>query len=196
MANDARQFPLAGSKVTGKPPKLAPLPDDLLTQARQQLKEACNETERQAYVSAIQSLTEPETELHALPLKFTSGTTSQEYLCAFTSAQTQLISAAEAGQKLEDKLKLHLGGYQARQKSLKQKIASVYAQIEEQRAQLDSFRTLQIGEEGALARRLERLRDEVGFVARREREAQEDYRAVREEARALEQNGVNGINGH
>ncbi|KAJ9613021.1 Pre-mRNA-splicing factor cef1 [Cladophialophora chaetospira] len=196
MANDARKFPLAGSKVTGKPPKLAPLPDDLLAQARQQLKEACNETDRQSYVSAVQSFTSPETEPNALPLKFTPSTTTDEYLSAITSAQNQLISAAEAGQKLEDKLKLHLGGYQARQKTLKQKIASVYAQIEEQRAQLDSFRTLQIGEEGALARRLERLRDEVGFVARREREAQEDYRAVREEARSLGQVGVNGVNGH
>ena len=199
MANDARKFPLPGSTVTGKPPKLDNLPDDLLAKAREQLKDACNETERQEYVAAVQSSTTSENERDALPLKFPPNTSSQEYLSAFRSAQKTLLSAAQAGQKLEDKLKLHLGGYQARQKTLKQKIATVYGQIGEQRAQLDSFRTLQISEEAALARRLERLRDEVGFVARREREAQEDFRSVRDEVRSLEErtaSGVDGVNGH
>ncbi len=198
MANDARKFPLPGSKVTGKPPKLESLSDDLLTKARDQLKAACDEPGRQAYFDGIQSFTIAETEANALPLKLHPATTPAEYLSAFHSAQKQLLSAAETGQNLEDKLKVHLGGYQARQKTLKQKIATAYAQIEEQRAQLDSFKTLQIGEEGALVRRLERLRDEVNVVARREREAQEDYRAVRDEARVLEEsvNGLNGVNGH
>jgi pre-mRNA-splicing factor CDC5/CEF1 len=199
MAHDVRKHPLTGSKVTGKPPQLDTLPDDLLANARQQLKEACNETERQAYVEAVQSLASPENERDALPLKFTMNTTPQEYLSAFRHAQTNLLSSAEAGQKLEEKLNVTMRGYQVRQKTLKQKVAAAYAQIGEQRAQLDSFKTLQIGEEGALARRLERLRDEVSFVARREREAQEDYRAARDELGALRDRlaaGVNGVNGH
>ena len=134
-----------------------------------------------------------------MPLKFTENTTPEEYQAAFQAAHKNLLDAAEAGNKLEKKLALHLGGYQGRQKTLKQKIATVYSQIEEQRAQLEAFRALQIGEEGALARRLEMLRDEVNFVSRREREAQEDYRAARDELRELEANRaveVNGINGH
>ncbi|KAH0842903.1 pre-mRNA-splicing factor cef1 [Fonsecaea monophora] len=190
MANDASKFPLPGSKVIGKPPQLRSLPDDLLEKARQQLKATCNETDRQAYVAAVEGLVSSERERNALPLKFTANTTTEEYLAAFKSAQQNLLSAAEAGNKLEKKLSLHLGGYQARQKTLKQKISTVYEQIEEQRAQLDAFRTLQIGEEGALARRLERLRDEVNFVMRREREAQEEYRELKE--RSAEVNGVNG----
>ncbi|KIW82260.1 pre-mRNA-splicing factor cef1 [Fonsecaea pedrosoi CBS 271.37] len=190
MANDASKFPLPGSKVIGKHPQLRSLPDDLLEKARQQLKATCNETDRQAYVAAVEGLVSSERERNALPLKFTANTTTEEYLAAFKSAQQNLLSAAEAGNKLEKKLSLHLGGYQARQKTLKQKISTVYEQIEEQRAQLDAFRTLQIGEEGALARRLERLRDEVNFVMRREREAQEEYRELRE--RSAEVNGVNG----
>jgi pre-mRNA-splicing factor CDC5/CEF1 len=199
MANDARKFPLPGSKVVGKPPQLNNLSDDLLSKARQQLKDACTATERESYEAAVQSLTTSEAEPGALPLKFTLNTTSEEYLSAFRTAQQTLLFAAQAGQKLEDKLKVHLGGYQARQKTLKQKVATVYGQIGEQRTQLDSFRTLQISEEGALVRRLERLRDEVGFVARREREAQEDFRAVRDEWRTLEERsagGINGVNGH
>jgi pre-mRNA-splicing factor CDC5/CEF1 len=50
---------------------------------------------------------------------------------------------------------------------------------------LDAFRTLQISEEAAVQRRLEGLRGEVNFVARREREAQEVYRARVEELRGL-----------
>ncbi|EXJ74982.1 pre-mRNA-splicing factor cef1 [Cladophialophora psammophila CBS 110553] len=191
MANDARKFPLAGSKVIGKPPQLVSLPDELLEKARQQLKDTQNETDRQAYVAAVEALASSENERNALPLKFTANTTAGEYLSAFKSAQQGLLSAAEAGNKLEKKLSLHLGGYQARQKTLKQKIATVYEQIEEQRAQLDAFRTLQIGEEGALARRLERLRDEANFVMRREREAQEEYRELKERI-----DGSNGVNSH
>lgn len=41
---------------------------------------------------------------------------------------------------------------------------------------LDAFRTLQIAEEAALPRRLERLSEEVRFVKGREREAQEGFR--------------------
>lgn len=199
MANDAKRFPLPGSRVTGKPLQLDSLPDDLMTKARQQLAGACNEEDRQAYISAVEALSNLEKERNALPLKFTENTSSAEYRAAFQFAQKDLLAAAEAGNKLEKKLSVHLGGYQARQKTLKQKIASVYQQIEGQRAQLDSFRTLQISEDGALARRLERLRDEVNFVSRREREAQEDYRAVRDELRAVEEMSaakVNGVNGH
>ena len=195
MANDAQKFPLAGSRMKGKPPKLDALDDDLVSRARQSLKDACNDAERDAYVAAVESLTNAETERDSLPLKFIPNTTSQEYLSAFRSAQQTLLFAAEAGQKLEDKLKVHLGGYQARQKTIRQKIAAVYGQIEEQRTQLDSFRTLQINEEGALARRLERLRTEVGFVARREREAQENFRAARDELRGLQERSAGGING-
>ena len=56
---------------------------------------------------------------------------------------------------------------------------------------LDSFKTLQISEEAAISRRLERLREEVGFVSRREREAQDLYRTRMEELTGLS-NGKNG----
>jgi pre-mRNA-splicing factor CDC5/CEF1 len=58
---------------------------------------------------------------------------------------------------------------------------------------------LQISEDGALARRLERLRDEVHLVSRREREAQEEYRSVKEELRQVQERiaaSANGIHGH
>ncbi|KAG6014602.1 hypothetical protein E4U41_004803, partial [Claviceps citrina] len=48
----------------------------------------------------------------------------------------------------------------------------------------------------ALGRRLARLRDEVSFVTRRQREAQEGYRRAREELDALrEGEGRAAVNG-
>ncbi|EXJ84816.1 pre-mRNA-splicing factor cef1 [Capronia epimyces CBS 606.96] len=198
MANDALKFPLPGSRVVGKPPHLTPLSDDLVARAREELAATCNEAELQSYVSEVQAMHAGANEPDALPRKL-SAACSDGYSKAFQAAQKSLLAAAEAGNKLEKKLSLHLGGYQARQKTLKQKISSTYDQIKEQRAQLEAFKTLQISEDGALPARLSRLRDEVTFVSRREREAQEEYRNVEEELRSVEEKmtvKVNGINGH
>lgn len=106
--------------------------------------------------------------------------------------QESIMTAAEKGNKLEKKLALHLGGYQKRAKMLRQKIAEAAEALEKTSNSLDSFRTLQIAEEAAISSRLESLRDEVGFISRREREAQELYRRRKEELEGL----VAGVNGY
>ncbi len=99
------------------------------------------------------------------------------------------MNDAEKGNKIEKKLALHLGGYQQRAKTLRQKIVEAAAALDEAKLSLDTFKTLQISEEAALPRRLESLRTEVEFVARREREAQELYRARKDELDGLTMNG-------
>ena len=96
---------------------------------------------------------------------------------------------AEKGNKAEKKLALHLGGYQQRAKTLRQKIVESAGALEMARTSLDTFRTLQVSEEAAILRRLEHLRDEVEFVARREREAQELYKTRKDELDSLTING-------
>lgn len=64
---------------------------------------------------------------------------------------------------------------------LRTKIVEAAAALEAESIQLDTFRTMQIAEEAALPRRLERLEEEVRFVKTREREAQEAFRIRREE---------------
>lgn len=102
------------------------------------------------------------------------------------------MATAEKGNKIEKKLALHLGGYQQRSKTLRQKIVDAAEAFDKTRVELDSLRTLQISEEAAIPRRLESLRDEVAFVSRREREAQELYRKSKEELDMLEE-GTNGF---
>jgi pre-mRNA-splicing factor CDC5/CEF1 len=94
---------------------------------------------------------------------------------------------------MEKKLALHLGGYQNRAKTLRLKIAEAAEALSKATISLDSFRTLQISEEAAISRRLEGLRAEVEFVSRKEREAQDLYRARREELSGLSVGaGTNG----
>ena len=100
---------------------------------------------------------------------------------AFDGVQTGLFATAEKGNKLEKKLALHYGGYQNRAKVLRSKIVEASAALPKAQDDLDAFRTLQISEESAVSRRLEKLRDEVSFVMRREREAQEVYKSRKEE---------------
>lgn len=105
------------------------------------------------------------------------------------------METAEKGIKLEKKLALHLGGYQKRQAMLRGKIGEAAEALEKATHALSGFKTLAISEEVAIQRRLGALRDEVSFVSRREREAQEAYRRARDELDALRA-GSNGVNGH
>lgn len=103
------------------------------------------------------------------------------------------MASAEAGAKLEKKLALHLGGYQTRQRMLKEKIGSAAEALEKANNALSGFKTLAISEEVAITRRLAGLREEVGFISKREREAQEMYRHTQEELGAFRMHGINGV---
>lgn len=102
------------------------------------------------------------------------------------------MASAEQGAKLEKKLGLHLGGYQKRQGMLKGKVNDAAEAMQKAQIALSAFRTLQISEDVAVSRRLDALREEVNFVSRREREAQDEYRKAQEELSALMQDGMNG----
>ena len=103
------------------------------------------------------------------------------------------MASAEQGAKLEKKLSLHLGGYQKRQKMLRDKIGDASDALEKARVALSGFKTLAISEDVAIERRLDALREEVGFITRREREAQEEYRKAKEELDTLMAESVNGV---
>ena len=64
--------------------------------------------------------------------------------------------------------------------------------LEKAQFALQAFKTLQISEEIAIKSRREALMEEVNFISRREREAQEMYREAKEELDGLLEGGVNG----
>lgn len=108
------------------------------------------------------------------------------------AVQDSIMTQAEEDAKLEKKLTLHLGGYQKRQKMLKDKVSDAADALDKAKVALAGFKTLAISEDVAINRRLESLRDEVNFISRREREAQEEYRKAKEELEALRAGDVNG----
>jgi len=106
--------------------------------------------------------------------------------------QEAIISSAEKGAKLEKKLNLHLGGYKNRAEMLRKKIGEAHEALEKARNALGGFTVLATSEEAVIRRRLESLREEVGFIATREREAQELYRKTRDELTELTAGATNG----
>jgi pre-mRNA-splicing factor CDC5/CEF1 len=197
IANDVGKF--GGGRVTGtlKPPEK--LSDQALDKARMELAlEMSNASDREkkafhsefgtawtnlhgsSKLPGLDGYEEDEIDEHQLMLEL------------FNKTQDKMYESAEQANKIEKKLALHLGGYQKRSGMLHQKIKDAASALEKCRIDVDTARTMQYSEESAIGRRLESLRDEVAFVSRREREAQELYRVRKDEIDNL-QDPVNGI---
>ncbi|KAJ5545161.1 hypothetical protein N7461_007465 [Penicillium sp. DV-2018c] len=203
IAHDSRKFPISGAQVQGQAPRLKPLDDRYLDAARASIAAEIASTEAQQ--SEWQE-------------KFDDGWTSarakslpglenyeddeedpfqeeQRMIAAFDTVQTSLFATADRGNKLEKKLSLHYGGYQNRAKTLRSKILEAGAALPSVMNELDAFRTLQISEEAALPRRLEKLREAVSYVMRREREAQDLYKSRKDELDELVAGTAGKVNG-
>lgn len=213
VANDAFRYPPPGAKVIGAAKPLETFDDEALANAKlmialevpKELVEQGSTSFKAAWADAHSSSLLPglsaygddEIDEHqALTEAFDVSTVTichHENVtnCSPQNIQDSIESAAKKGSKLESKLALHLGGYQQRAKILRQKISEASDALNKATYSLDSFRTLQISEEAAIARRLEGLRSEVGFVSRREREAQDLYKLRKEELTGLS-NETNG----
>ncbi|KAL0944507.1 pre-mRNA splicing factor [Colletotrichum truncatum] len=193
IANDAVKYPLPNVTLSGVPPRLDTISDDALAEARLQI---LSETKPRPPRPEIDRAFESRGKNSLLLGLGCYGDDEEEEEAAmkdaFDSIQDSIVDTAEKGIKLEKKLNLHLGGYQKRQKMLKDKIVAAAEALEKANHALSGFKTLAISEEVAIQRRLGALRDEVNFVSRREREAQELYRQTKEELDALRTNGVNG----
>ncbi|KAL5352153.1 Pre-mRNA-splicing factor cef1 [Pseudogymnoascus australis] len=197
IGNDAAKHPAPGLRLKGKPKQLDLFEDDVLAQARLAI---AVESSRDGSAVGAEIFDKTWNELHRSALApalvdYEDEEPSERELLmqAFDAVQSEITTTAERGNKLEKKLALHLGGYQKRQKMLRQKISEATEALGTATNSLDAFRTLQIGEEAAISSRLEGLRAEVGFITKREREAQELYRDRKEELdRIVAASGTNG----
>lgn len=198
IANDALKF--GGERVNGASRPLELFDDDALNRARMEVAlELSSEDAKQDKQTFYAEMDKAWTEFHGsskLPGLdgYEEDVIDEHQLMveAFDNVQDKITESAEQGNKIEKKLALHLGGYQQRAKVLRQKIVDASEALDKAKTELDSARTLQISEEAAIARRLEGLRDEVVFVSRREREAQDLYRVRKDELDSL-QVPVNGV---
>lgn len=193
MALDAAKYPIPGSHLKGKPSALPMISDNDLAEARMLI---LSETKPLPQLEDIQVMFESRAENSTLlGLGCYSNDEAKKEAAiraAFDSVQDDIMASAEQGAKLEKKLGLHLGGYQKRQGMLKGKVTDAAEALQKAQVALSAFRTLQISEDVAVNRRLDALREEVNFVSRREREAQDEYRKAQEELSVLMQGGING----
>ncbi|KAF3204837.1 Pre-mRNA-splicing factor cef1 [Orbilia oligospora] len=195
IASDALKFPVQGGKVTGVPKPLSEVEDEHVKKARLEILvelpadvlKTMNKTYENGWENTYWSGGLPGLDGYGDDEEMDKKNVMKTI---FDAVQSNLIKNAEAGNKLEKKLCLTLGGYQKRQQILAQKITEAYSAVLDAKNKLDSFKTLAISEEDAIPRRLDTLRSEVEFVQKREMEAQMMYKTRREELEGLA--AVNG----
>ncbi|KAJ5234293.1 Pre-mRNA-splicing factor cef1 [Penicillium citrinum] len=193
LAHDSRRYPVPGAKVEGTAPKLTRVDDRFLEAARSAIAAEVASTSAQEQQQAWQEQFDDvwsSTHAKCLPgldnyaddeEEQNAFQEEQRMIGAFDNVQESLLATAERGNKLEKKLSLHYGGYQNRAKTLRAKILEANAALPKLQDDLEAFRNLQISEGAAVSSRLEKLREEVSFIMRREREAQELYKSRRDE---------------
>ncbi|KFH47766.1 Pre-mRNA-splicing factor cef-like protein [Hapsidospora chrysogenum ATCC 11550] len=206
MASDALKYPLPGSHVKGKPGVLPVINDRDLADARltilSETKPLPSSEEIQAILQNRASdatllglgcySDDPKEQKAAMRQAFdvctlsATGVPKEKYDAnPQQNVQDSIMASAEQGAKLEKKLALHLGGYQKRQKMLRDKIVAAHEELEKARNALAGLRTLAVSEDVAINRRLDKLREEASLVSRREREAQDEYRKAKDELDGL-----------
>ena len=191
ITNDAITF--GGAKVTGTVKPLPFIEPADIEKARQMLTlELSSDESRQEQKRIANALDELHSKSKLPGLNDYDDEIDEHQLMVeeFDNVQEKIIKAAEKGNELEKKLAKYQGGYLARSKLLRQKINEAADALEQVTIEVDTAKSAQIVEQAAAERRLQKLLDEVAFVKRREREAQDAYRAAKEELDSLEM--VNG----
>ncbi|XP_065836535.1 cell division cycle 5-related protein-like isoform X2 [Oscarella lobularis] len=99
--------------------------------------------------------------------------------------RNQMIKDAKKAGKLEKKLAVLTGGYQARASGLGKQLEEVHDQVEHTFVEFKTFEALRLHELQAIPRRMERLREDVERQTAREKELQERYSKLTIERDAL-----------
>ena len=183
MANDSAKFPAPGSRAVSKPAELERISDEDLDEARLQILVELSGVQKADDVQKAWDREKGNSLL--LGLGFYDDDDDEQVAAmqaALKEVHEAILSSAEKGNKLEKKLNLHHGGYKNRAEMLRKKIGEASEALSKANKALGAFEMLSVSEEVAVRRRLEALREEVGYVSRREREAQELYRRIREES--------------
>lgn len=201
LEHDAITYPLAGSKrVGGGTSSLEFVPDEALAAARQavhleiahaiglpganelQLKRALTVDEAEFdkfWKPAYDELSfDARTSTYVPTSTLTDAQKIAGYAALLETSREQMTKDSTKAAKVEKKLGMVLGGYQARTTALSTKLSDSYAELARTRIELNSFDRLAENEQGAMQRRMEALREEVQKLERKEREGQGRFREL------------------
>lgn len=113
------------------------------------------------------------------------------YTAMINASRDRVIAEATKAAKAEKKLGKQLGGYQTLNEKVKKAIANVMEEIHQTKRDMETFLMLKGIEEAAAPARLEKIREEVAVLERRERDLQARYAELndrrRENLAAIEQ---------
>lgn len=194
LVNDALRFPVQGGKVLNSTTatRIEKMEDGLLAKAMGEMLLAASDGQMSALSEQFTTAWEQVHRVNILPGisvyvdadadKVVEVDWQSQYLA---NIHGRLLQTATAANKLEKKLELIYGGYANRDKLLRQKIVDASEAARATVRDLNCFKTLQVHETAGITSRLEALRGEVGYLEKREREAQELYRRRKEELDGL-----------
>lgn len=188
IASDAFKF--GGARINGTARPVQLFDDDAIQRARMEVVlEMGQDADRNQFGKAFEQAWDRAHEGKMLPglAGYGEDELDEEQLLteAFENIADSIQRSSETSLALEKKLAKHQGGYNERARKLRQKIGEAADFLAKTKLDVHVARTAQIAEEAGIGDRLERLREEVALVSRREREAQELYRARKEEVDAL-----------
>jgi pre-mRNA-splicing factor CDC5/CEF1 len=188
MANDAAQF--GNAKVKSASRTLPTLAEGVLARAQDEIiLEMGTSADRESFGRAFEAewqRAHVNSILHGLAGYAEDELDEQQLFTeTFDGIQQTIGQLSARGNGLEKKLaKLH-GGYLDRQRKLRAKIAEASEALSKMTVEVEVGRQAYVAEQATAAERLEKLRDEVALIRRREREAQEVYRSRKDELDAL-----------
>lgn len=188
MANDATKF--GGAKITGTARPVQQFGEVAMQNAQMEIVlEMGQSADRANFGSAFEAEWQAAHANSILPglAGYAEDELDEEKLLveSFDTINDTIMACSERGAAVEKRLGKVQGGYLARQRVLRSKISQAAEVLERTKLETEVARAKVLGEEIGLAERLERLRDEVALVSRREREAQGSFRERREELEAL-----------
>jgi pre-mRNA-splicing factor CDC5/CEF1 len=108
------------------------------------------------------------------------------YKARLDDSRESMSKDANKASKMEKKLGVTLGGYQARSKALAKRITDAFEELQKAKVDYDSFSRLRINESAAGPRRVMALKEEVERLERREKMLQDRYAELDGERRESE----------
>lgn len=191
IANDAHKFGGATLPKNATKPMITPFAEEEMQRAQMEVVlEMGQDTDRRQFGAAFEREWERAHASTMLPglAGYAEDEWDEEQLLieSFDAIQTTIETISDKGNGLEKKLAKVHGGYQARSKTLRQKIVEASEALAKTKLDIEVGRQALVSEEASIAGRLEAGREEVAFVARREREGQDAFRAAREELEGLQ----------
>ncbi|GAB7362307.1 hypothetical protein MBLNU230_g2325t1 [Neophaeotheca triangularis] len=192
MANDGLKF--GGTRVQGQVGPTDDLSEEQMSNARTEVllqlqadSSADNSSEgfRTAFASEWQKAHRDQIIPGLAGYAEDEADEQQILVSAFDRVQDDISALSEKGEKLQKKLMVHHGGYMNRQKVLAGKLGEAWTFLRDVERESQTTRYVQMLERAAVGERLEKLREQVALVSRREREAQEVFRLRKQELERL-----------